>query len=99
MHKSSWLYRLLEKHCDASLGCCVLLAIAWAFLSTFNLGTKFAREGIGFYCSLGWNDPVVHSRILLMFLISFNYFTPFIFIDANAKSSLIVCENEKKHLI
>ena len=99
LHKSSWLYRLLEQHREASLSCCALLAVAWALPPIFSLGTKFVRKGIGLYCSLDWNDPAVHSRIFLMFLISFNYFIPFIFIDANGKSTSIVCENEKKHLI
>lgn len=88
LHKSSWLYRLLEQHRDASLGCCALLAVAWALPPIFSLGTKFVREGIGFYCSLDWNDPAVHSRIFLMFLISFNYFIPFILL---VYSNLRVC--------
>lgn len=78
LHKTSPWHRLLEKHRDASVSFCALLAIAWALPPMFHLGTRFVREGIGFYCSLDWNDSALHSRIFLITLILFNYCIPFI---------------------
>jgi hypothetical protein len=60
----------------------------WSLPPLFGFGTKFVREGIGFYCSLDWNDQVIYSRMFLMFLIAFNYFMPFVLL---VYSNLRVC--------
>jgi hypothetical protein len=52
--------------------------VCWALFPIFGLGNRFVREGIGFYCSLDWDDPSVQSRIFLITLIIFNYVIPFI---------------------
>ena len=88
LHKTCWLNRLLEQHRDSSLLCCALLAIGWALPPFFNVGNRFVREGIGFYCSLDWNNPSVHSRVFLLSLVFFNYCIPFVLL---VYSNLRIC--------
>jgi hypothetical protein len=78
LHKTSWLNRLLEQHCDLNVLFCAVLALCWALPPLFGLGNRFVREGAGFYCSLDWDNSSIYSRIFLISLIFFNYVTPFI---------------------
>lgn len=61
-----------------SVVACGILSLFWSMPPFLNIGTHYVREGIGFYCSLDWHNPSVHSRIYLFVLIIFNYFIPFI---------------------
>ena len=78
LHKTSWLNRFFEQRCDLCVICCVLISICWALPPLFGIGNRFVREGVGFYCSLDWDDPSIYSRIFLIILIFFNYVVPFI---------------------
>jgi hypothetical protein len=88
LHKTSWLNRLLEQNCDLNVLCCALIALCWALPPIFGLGNGFVREGVGFYCSLDWNNSSIYSRIFLISLIFFNYVIPFILLFY---SNLRVC--------
>lgn len=77
LHKNSWLNRLFEHRCDLNVICCILLACCWSFPPLFGIANRFIREGVGFYCSLDWNNPSIGSRFFLISLIFFNYVIPF----------------------
>lgn len=78
LHKTSWLNRLFEQHNDLSVLICVCLAFSWSLPPLFEIGNRFIREGVGFYCSLDWTYPTMESRIFLLSLIFFNYALPFL---------------------
>jgi hypothetical protein len=77
LHKSNRINKFLEDHRDSSVLLCALISLGWSLPSLFNIGTKYISEDSGFYCSLQWDDPAIHSRIFVILLIFFNYIIPF----------------------
>ena len=77
LHKSNWFNKYLEHHRDISVLLCGLVAICWSIPSFFDIGNRYIQEDAGFYCSLKWDDPAIHSRIFVILLIFFNYIIPF----------------------
>jgi hypothetical protein len=77
LHEPNRLNKFLEHHRDLSVLLCAIISICWSLPPFFEIGNKYIRAGVGFYCSLKWNDSSIHSRIFLISLMFFNYIIPF----------------------
>jgi len=75
---------LLLRQCNQQLFCrystiiCWILSISWTLPPVYDYWTSYIPEGLGFHCSINWND---HSKISQLYiLLSFigMYFIPLI---------------------
>ncbi|CAF0921308.1 unnamed protein product [Adineta steineri] len=74
LHKDSLLNRFLEHNHGLSVLFCALLTLCWTLPPLFNIGNTYISEGLGFHCSLDWNNSAFHSRIFILSLLICNYF-------------------------
>lgn len=64
----------LEHHRGLCVIICALISLCWSIPPLLNLGNTFTKEGIGFQCSLDWNNSAFQSRLFLYSLLICNYF-------------------------
>lgn len=64
----------LEHHRGLSVIICALISLCWSLPPLLNMGNTFTKEGIGFQCSLDWNNSAFQSRLFLYSLLFCNYF-------------------------
>ena len=74
IHHSNSSYHFLKQHPGLCVLICALISLAWSVPPLFNVGNTFTDEGIGFYCSLDWNNSAFQSRLFLYSLLICNYF-------------------------
>lgn len=74
IHKNSGFSRWMENHRNMSVLICALISLAWSVPPLFDLGNAYTTQGIGFHCSLDWNNSAFHSRLFVYSLLICNYF-------------------------
>ena len=74
IHKNSSFNRWMENHRSVSVLICAVVSLAWSVPPLFDVGNAYTTEGIGFHCSLDWNNSAFHSRIFVYSLLICNYF-------------------------
>lgn len=74
VHKHSTLSRFVEHYRGLNVIICALISFCWSIPPLLNIGNTYKDEGIGFYCSLDWNNSAFQSRLFLYTLIICNYF-------------------------
>jgi hypothetical protein len=57
---------------------CWILSIFWTFPPVFNYWISYVPEGLGFHCSINWNDHSHQSHIYILFSFIFIYLLPLI---------------------
>lgn len=72
--QSNSSYHFLKHHRNLSVFICALISLGWSIPPLFNVGNTFTNEGIGFQCSLDWNNSAFQSRLFLYSLLICNYF-------------------------
>ena len=86
VHKSTYSDYFSEHYRGLSVFICAIISLCWALPPLLNMGNAYTDEGIGFYCSLDWNNSAFQSRIFLYALLICNYFLLlFILIYANLR--------------
>lgn len=83
LYKHGALNRLLEYNHGLNVLFCALLALCWSLPPLFNIGNRFTSEGLGFHCSLHWNNPAFRSCLFIFSLFAFNYFFSLFFLTYN----------------
>ena len=74
IHKNSTFSRWMENHRNLSVIICAIISLCWSLPPLFHLGNTYTTEGIGFHCSLDWNNAAFHSRLFVYSLLICNYF-------------------------
>jgi hypothetical protein len=74
VHKPSSFSHFLEHHRSLNVIICGLISLCWSLPPLLNVGNTYIDEGIGFYCSLDWNNSAFQSRLFLYSLLICNYF-------------------------
>ena len=91
VHKPSTSGCFLEHYRGLSVIICALISLCWAIPPLINFGNTYTSEGIGFHCSLDWNNSAFQSRLFLYSLLICNYFILlFILIYSNLRVYLVL---------
>ncbi|UJR27639.1 hypothetical protein I4U23_008920 [Adineta vaga] len=70
--------------CRYSTIICWLLSLSWTLPPVFDYMTSYVPEGLGFHCSIKWNNLTRSNRFYILFSFIFIYFIPlFILITVN----------------
>ncbi len=73
VHKPSSAGCYFQHYRGLSVIICALISLCWALPPLLNVGNTYTHEGIGFHCSLDWNNSAFQSRFFLYSLLFFNY--------------------------
>ena len=74
IHKHGSFNRLMEQHRGLSVVLCALLSLVWSVPPLLSVANTYTDQGIGFQCSLDWNNSAFHSRFFIYSLLVCNYF-------------------------
>lgn len=74
IHKNSSVCRWLERNRCSSVMICTIISFGWSLPPLLNVGNSYTTIGVGFHCSLDWNNSAFHSRLFVYSLLIFNYF-------------------------
>ncbi len=74
VHKHSSFSRFLMHYRVLNVIICAFISLCWSVPPLINVGNTYTDEGIGFHCSLDWNNSAFQSRFFLYSLLICNYF-------------------------
>jgi hypothetical protein len=74
IHKHSSFNRSLGRCRGISVIICALISLCWSLPPLLKIENTYTNEGVGFYCSLDWNNSAFHSRLYIYSLLICNYF-------------------------
>lgn len=70
---------------------CTIISLCWSLPPLLNVANGYTTDGIGFHCSLDWENSAFHSRLFVYSLLICNYFLLlFVLIYTNVRVYLVL---------